>query len=190
MVPMLDEENVQIGTDSKALLGEIHRQSSDLINYAASASTATSNTPAKQVAGGVAASIPLADALVPSTGASPTGAGGGGGAAGLSTRPQATYTVTAGGGVATATVTGAPTLLGGGTATAFATVVVGPGGIIAATTRGGNGTMSGVAGATGQPMAPVPFTGGAGGRKMDEVTSVLVMAGMVALGTMVLDARR
>lgn len=191
-------------TDLGALLAYTKKnsQSSDLINYASSAATATANTPAKQVAGGIAAFIPLANALVPTAPAATPAA-----TAGLSTRPQqqslSTRTVTAGGSgsgsgngsaiVATATVTGAASRVGGGTATAFATVVVGPSGVIAATTRRGNGTATaGVAGATGQPVAAVPFTGGAaGGRKtVGELTSVLVMAGMLVLGTMVLDARQ
>lgn len=190
----------------------INGQSSDLISYANSATAAKANTPAKQVAGGAVASIPLSAALVPLATSSASATGGGGAAAG-STRPatttssssqqQSTQTVTRSNtnAAATATVTRAPSRVGGGTATATATtvVVVGPSGIAAASATGGganrnnNGTGLGAAGNT--PAAAAVFTGGAPGALAGGwqgggggMADVLVSAGAAALGSLLFAA--
>lgn len=182
-----------------------HSPSADLIKYATTAGSATSNTPAKQVAGGIAASIPLANALVPPAAPAASNAPPSATASRqTASQQQSTLTVTrASTNVATATVTGRPSLVGGGTSTATATtvVVVGPSGVAAATASGGAGSRAGVGGKNdtgaasptgGQPVEAVPltFTGAAGSRaSASGALSLLMGLGAAALGSSLLARR-
>ncbi|KAJ4397354.1 hypothetical protein N0V93_001579 [Gnomoniopsis smithogilvyi] len=159
--------------------------SSDLIAYAALASRQVQNIPAKGVQGGVAASIPLANAVVPKANASS-------GQPVMTNRPA---------GTASATIPIITT--GGGTATVFTTVVVGPSGVSAGNSTGrstgrpaqatGAGIAAGVQNGdlanAGSPTG-VPFTGG--GHRLGhegELIGAVLNAVAVALGTLMMIAR-
>lgn len=158
--------------------------SSDLIAYAALASRQVQNIPAAQVQGGVAASIPLANAIVPQANASS-------GQPAMTNRPA---------GTASASIPIITT--GGGTATVFTTVVVGPSGISAGNSTGRNtarpalatgasieaGVENGSLANAGSPTG-VPFTGGGHRQGQEaELVSVVLSAAAAALG-MLLIAR-
>lgn len=185
--------------------------SNSLISYANAAAAASANTPGDKVQGGVAAQIPLANAIVPITGggtaaaplappAAPPpphssasrasgGSGGGGGGHPKSTLTTMTFTH-GGGGVATATAF-VTVGVGGGTATHFATAtVVGPSGAAkptgAATSGNGQGGLAAADGAA-QPQ-PATFMGGATSMR-GKIMDVLVVAGAMSLGTVLVTAR-
>lgn len=166
----------------------LHRPSSlELIAYALLASAQAQNVPAAGVAGGIAASIPLANAIVPKVSSPGTASGS---RQTLMTMPPAA--------TVTAIATGAPRE--GGTATVFTTVVVGPSGLAAGNTTvnstvkstsrpaqvtGGGMATAGLNGSLSNGAQPsrVPFTG-AGHRlgHKGELVSVVVNAAAVALG--------
>lgn len=137
----------------------------------------------------MAASIPLANAIVPKAWNTTTASGSG----------QTILTI-APAGTATATVTGAPR--GGGTATVFTTVVVGPSGMAAgnstarstgrpAQVTGGGvaaGVMNGTLANAGTPSI-VPFTSGGYRLGAGEMLLSVVIAVAAAMGTFVLTVR-
>lgn len=152
--------------------------SSDLIAYAALASRQVQNIPAPRVQGGVAASIPLANAVVPKANATS-------GQTPMTNRPA---------GTASAAIPIITT--GGGTATVFTTVIVGPSGLSTGNSTARNtGTPAQVTGAgvaagiqngslanAGSPTG-VPFTGGGyrPGHKGD-LASIALSAAAAVLG--------
>lgn len=154
--------------------------SSDLIAYAELASRQVQNIPAPRVQGGVAASIPLANAVVPKANVSS-------GQTPMTNRPA---------GTASASIPLITT--GGGTATVFTTVIVGPSspstgnGTARNTGRPAQATGAGVAagvqnGSLANAGAPtgVPFRGG-GTRLMckGDLVSVALSAAAAMIGTL------
>lgn len=166
---------------------------SSLISYANAAAAVSSNTPAKQVLGGVAALIPLANAIVPTAAASSsstssvtTASRATGGKSSLTT-----MTITRGTG-GTATATAFVTVgVGGGTATQFATATVGPSGLATgagvASPTGAGANQGGLAADGPQPQ-PATFTGGARSMR-GKIMDALVVAGVMSLGTVLVTVR-